>query len=680
LAKEAEAKEAERLAKEAEAKEAERLAKEAEAKEAEHLAKEAEAKEAERLAKEAEAKEAERLAKEAEAKEAERLAKEAEAKEAERLAKEAKPIPVPSAEVEWDKLAEEVVAAKDRQEGDSYKDPEEILNGLKKLLKQDRLGLWFDDCRGDEQHKVFEVDVEHAPDPEKDDVWFFGDIHGDLLGVLAAIEYAKKKSAEDNKVPYYVFLGDFTDRGPLDHLVLLKLYSMVLDETLRNRICIIAGNHDECLEYNDGKKEFYATVVPAEFTDWLNNDRKGDEVWQELGKATIEFFKRMPRAVFLPDGLFFAHAGVPHTDLHGEIDSLEALNKKQCLEDFVWARAHERAPKRRPNRNTRGHSFGRKDFYAFCEIAGKLLEQPVERMLRGHDHYLDGYKHYERYVENQMLTLNTRCIQPDTMGGPHAPYLCVARWAQDKLPKVHQIATDEAALGKVHPAPVVPKPEDSSDAEGSADKSPAGINPTDAIPPEENELNKETVDMNTPEETNPKSGEATPEEPATKEPAPEEPATKEPATEEPATEESATEESATEESATEEPVTEEPAAEEPATEEAVTEDARAETSSESLVLESQDGANLTVRIKTSLGKSAVSKFGEDAQFWSEPQFTLGKNETGDWEVYHDSEAQNETLLNGKAVTRSEAVKDGDELAVGREAKGIVKLPLKVSIS
>ena len=98
----------------------------------------------------------------------------------------------------------------------------------------------------------------------------------------------------------------------------------------------------------------------------------------------------------------------------------------------------------------------------------------------------------------------------------------------------------------------------------------------------------------------------------------------------------------------------------------------------SLVLESQDGANLTVRIKTSLGKSTVSKFGEDAQFWSEPQFTLDRTGT-DWKVTHDSNAKHETMLNGKAVTGSQPVKNGDQLAVGNEARGIVKLPLKVSI-
>ena len=80
-----------------------------------------------------------------------------------------------------------------------------------------------------------------------------------------------------------------------------------------------------------------------------------------------------------------------------------------------------------------------------------------------------------------------------------------------------------------------------------------------------------------------------------------------------------------------------------------------------------------------VGKSVVGKFGEDAQFWSEPQFTLEKTDAG-WSVIHHPGAKNETILNGKAVTGSQPLADGDVLAVGRESKGIVKLPLNVKIS
>jgi hypothetical protein len=171
-------------------------------------------------------------------------------------------------------------------------EPEKLVSDLEALLSEEGVLVFlFDDCRGDEQLQAFKVDEEHAPDPEKDDLWFFGDIHGDLSGMIAAIGIAEKKSAEDGKTPHYVFLGDFTDRGPLDYLVLLKLYSIILDEELRSRTCIIAGNHDECLGYSDENEVFTTTVRPAEFSDWLNAKTKKGDVWHRLGKATIEFFQ-----------------------------------------------------------------------------------------------------------------------------------------------------------------------------------------------------------------------------------------------------------------------------------------------------------------------------------------------------------------------------------------------------
>ena len=88
---------------------------------------------------------------------------------------------------------------------------------------------------------------------------------------------------------------------------------------------------------------------------------------------------------------------------------------------------------------------------------------------------------------------------------------------------------------------------------------------------------------------------------------------------------------------------------------------------------------MSVRIKTNVGKSIVRQFGEDAQFWSEPQFSLERLGNS-WIVTHDTNAQNETLLNGKTVTETETIKDGDVLSVGRESKGIIKLPLNVRVS
>ena len=59
--------------------------------------------------------------------------------------------------------------------------------------------------------------------------------------------------------------------------------------------------------------------------------------------------------------------------------------------------------------------------------------------------------------------------------------------------------------------------------------------------------------------------------------------------------------------------------------------------------------------------------------------TLENRDDG-WYVVPNNDATNETILNSKAVTSSAKLSDGDELGVGRESKGIVKLPLKVVLS
>ena len=59
--------------------------------------------------------------------------------------------------------------------------------------------------------------------------------------------------------------------------------------------------------------------------------------------------------------------------------------------------------------------------------------------------------------------------------------------------------------------------------------------------------------------------------------------------------------------------------------------------------------------------------------------TTEKRKDG-WYLLPNGSATNETVLNGMAVTSPTRLCDGDVIGVGRESKGIVKLPLKVHIS
>lgn len=94
-----------------------------------------------------------------------------------------------------------------------------------------------------------------------------------------------------------------------------------------------------------------------------------------------------------------------------------------------------------------------------------------------------------------------------------------------------------------------------------------------------------------------------------------------------------------------------------------------------LVLSNETG-ELVFGITTPVGSALCKNLGRDAGYMSNPQFTLFRK--GDaWVASPNPDATNETLLNGKIVAGETSLREGDVLAVGRESKGVVKLPLKV---
>ena len=81
---------------------------------------------------------------------------------------------------------------------------------------------------------------------------------------------------------------------------------------------------------------------------------------------------------------------------------------------------------------------------------------------------------------------------------------------------------------------------------------------------------------------------------------------------------------------------------------------------------------LPVAITTRVNQRVVKAAGPDSQFWDgEHQFTLERRD-GAWFVVPNLEAKNDTILNGHAVKSATALKTGDEIGVGREAKGVIK--------
>ena len=94
-----------------------------------------------------------------------------------------------------------------------------------------------------------------------------------------------------------------------------------------------------------------------------------------------------------------------------------------------------------------------------------------------------------------------------------------------------------------------------------------------------------------------------------------------------------------------------------------------------LELAATDRHALTFNIRTELGRPLVQQLGPDGAFWDTRQCVLMRDAHGRWTINPIHGTTNETLVNGKAVKGPQLLRHGDQIGVGRQAAGLVKLPL-----
>ena len=99
--------------------------------------------------------------------------------------------------------------------------------------------------------------------------------------------------------------------------------------------------------------------------------------------------------------------------------------------------------------------------------------------------------------------------------------------------------------------------------------------------------------------------------------------------------------------------------------------------SERIELLGPDGRSMQVGIRTELGKTLLRQFGPDGDFWDSRQCVLDRQSGRQWVLSPVDGTTNETLVNGQALLAPRPLRQGDVIAVGRQAKGIAKMPLTV---
>ncbi len=88
-----------------------------------------------------------------------------------------------------------------------------------------------------------------------------------------------------------------------------------------------------------------------------------------------------------------------------------------------------------------------------------------------------------------------------------------------------------------------------------------------------------------------------------------------------------------------------------------------------------DGQHVTtVSVDTTLGRSILKPYSEDARYYSNPQFKIFRKK-GVWHISHCETAKNQTIVNGKLLQGEVPVNDNMKVSVGNIDKKIEKFPI-----
>lgn len=299
---------------------------------------------------------------------------------------------------------------------------------------------YFNDLDSNDYYRL--LDLRKEPDTR---VVVIGDIHCDYKS-LAAILFKLSVSEYDYfEKAYFVFLGDYLDRGStlLEPLLLLMDLQRILDR----RMIMLRGNH-ELIRYNELTQQLESSVIPQESAPTLNEYCGTNKEF--LSKFGF-FYKTLPTYVYLKagdDNILLTHGSIPRQDfvnsfrfnqddgsivfeseflLHENLeiekmvfdDSLRTkttklnadllLHRNQILYDMIWGDPKENDINYRQSRGR--FNFGKPQFEEYAN------KNRISRLFRSHEPVDFGFK---AFFDNRLFTIfSTGGSQNEQSGYPY---------------------------------------------------------------------------------------------------------------------------------------------------------------------------------------------------------------------------------------------------------------------
>lgn len=199
-------------------------------------------------------------------------------------------------------------------------------------------------------------------------VIFIGDLHGEAQSVLSVQRFVQKYPTH-----FFVFLGDYADRGPEQ----IETFNLVMALALSHpeRVLMLRGNHesDEVAE----RYGFYNAVTRTYSFD--------------IYKHYSRVFEVLPIAAHSKGNLFACHGGIPEGVT--SISEIQKCNRRDpnfpddIIFQMVWNDPQEADFKFGPNfRSSRARHYG---FSAFSKF---MQDIDAHMMFRAHEVFPNGYQ------------------------------------------------------------------------------------------------------------------------------------------------------------------------------------------------------------------------------------------------------------------------------------------------
>lgn len=199
---------------------------------------------------------------------------------------------------------------------------------------------------------------------------FIGDLHGELDSILSVQNLFSKYQNH-----YFVFLGDYVDRGPAQTETFNLAMALALSDP--ERVLLLRGNHESD---EVAKRYGFYTEVTRKFSI---------EVYSDY----LKVFQVLPMGAIIPNSIFACHGGIPETV--ESINDFQKCNRfhpdfeNDILLQLAWNDPKEADFRFAANsRGARVKAFGR---IAFNEFAKNLA---IQKMFRAHEVFPEGFKRF----------------------------------------------------------------------------------------------------------------------------------------------------------------------------------------------------------------------------------------------------------------------------------------------